>query len=84
VNEDFMTREVVAPLLAWDAAAHSNALLKAGTLLRGCRVSRHPGKSDPYIVDFEVEGRRLECPLFAFQPRTECPAEANAGEQLAG
>ena len=66
-----MIREVIGPLRGWDAAGHSEVILESGTLLSGCRIRRHTDVgAEPYVVEFDANGRTYSCPLFQFQPRT--------------
>jgi hypothetical protein len=52
----------------------STIYLPPGTLLTDCKVvcDRASIEDEPYQVLFSVQGREFVCPLYAFQPRTEC------------
>jgi len=68
-------REVVKPLVAWNADLRSNATLPPGSILSGCRIETnriaHPESGvEPYVMEFLWSGRLYLCPLFRFQPRT--------------
>jgi hypothetical protein len=53
------------------------AALLPGTVLTECKVvcDHSAERSEPYQVHFRAGGREYACPLYAFQPRTECWSE---------
>ena len=62
--------------------------LPPGTVLSDCQVlcDRASEETEPYQVLFHALGRAFACPLYAFQPRTECrltDAEPSAEPQTA-
>ena len=46
--------------------------LTPGTVLHDCKVVRNGQADEPYQVHFMAEGNQYTCPLYQFQPRTEC------------
>ena len=74
-------REIIRPLDAWDMDDLYTTVLQPGAIVSRCRIlsNRAPG-AEPYVVEFEFDGRRYFCPLFSFQPRTQTLAAAVAGK----
>ena len=80
-------RQIVSPLVAWDAVAHQTTTLEPGTQVSGCRIRRnHQSQiecgADPYVMCFEIGGSSYECALPRFQARTRFVA-AVTSESLA-
>ena len=71
-----VSRRIVKPLAAREAAGSSIVILPPDTRIQSCQIvfNRTPG-GDPYAVEFEASGKRYTCPLFLFQPRTEAIVE---------
>lgn len=73
-----MTRVTTRVLSVRETLLSDSAVfLPPGTVLTECEVvCHHAGEEcEPYQVHFSTEGREYVCPLYAFQPRTECWTE---------
>jgi len=69
-----LIRELVSCLDAWDAGSGSGVRLETGLLVSVHRIRREPFAGtgvDPYLTEFECEGRLCTCPLYEFQARTQ-------------
>ena len=65
-------REIIRPLAVWDTDVRDTSVLQPGIIVSGCRILRSDASgAEPYIVEFDSDGRHYSCPLFAFQPRTQ-------------
>jgi hypothetical protein len=65
-------REIIRPLPVWDTDVRYTSVLQPGIVLSGCRILRSDASGgEPYVVEFDSDGHRYSCPLFAFQPRTQ-------------
>ena len=74
-----LIREVIRPLPAWDAMAGSAVTLEPGTILSSCHIVPNctigiDAVFEAYVMEFDAVGRRLQCPLYRFQPKTRTTA----------
>jgi hypothetical protein len=70
-----VNREIIKPLAAWDIHRRNTIVLPAGAVVSACRILRnHTAGDEPYVMEFDSNGRRYACPLFTFQPRTQAVA----------
>jgi hypothetical protein len=61
------------------------SVLQPGMILSGCRILRSDASgAEPYVVEFDSDGHRYSCPLFAFQPRTQALTAVAELEPAAG
>jgi hypothetical protein len=68
-----VSRTVLRRLAARDEEHSTAVAVEPGTVLNSCRVVRNAfpcEAADVYIVQFELSGRTLQCPLVDFQART--------------
>jgi hypothetical protein len=71
-----VARTVIRKVVAWDAAAGASVALHPGALIEAYRICRNPVDGEwhdaaPYVMEFELAGQQLRCPLVEFQARTE-------------
>ena len=71
-----VTRRVLRRILAFDAAESAIIPIQPGAILEFCRIVRNSGDAETsatevYVMEFDLAGRRLRCPLVDFQARTE-------------
>ena len=80
-----MDREIIRPLAVWDIDVCYTSVLEPGSVLSGCRILRNDASgAEPYVVEFDSDGHRYSCPLFAFQPRTQALTAVAELQPVAG
>jgi hypothetical protein len=77
-NGEFVQRATIGFLTAWDPASRLSVKLPPGIILHSCRLLRLQTPPN-YRVEFEVDERTYQCPLYGFQPRTEVLIESPPG-----
>lgn len=72
-----LARTVIRRLVARDAADGVDVVIEPGTSIQSCRIQRSPetgSNVEVYVIEFELGGKALRCPLVQFQARTETSA----------
>jgi hypothetical protein len=69
-----LARIVFRRLVARDAAARVDVVLRPGASIESFRVHRNTGGAEVYSMEFVSEGRQLRCALVEFQARTQSVA----------
>jgi hypothetical protein len=80
---DYMARELIRSLDAWDIADNTRVRLNPGTSITGCQIHRNIEVSGTYLVSFESSGRVYWAPLVEYQARTRFVETASADENPA-